>query len=249
MPKLEPKGTPDQKAEQKFWLKGRDKFLTGYCNSINKPAQCEGTKPRSLTGNPMKTCERFFSCPCECHWRVDEMFRITGLERKLVPNPEYQTPVSDFVMPEITEDPVGDVAATSAPVIGHPDDEPPTTAPSAPAVAPLAQRRTETGRAARGGLEAQVWDACFNMPGDDDLTPKQIVEWIAEKYKIPTPSTGAVNAVWERWVKLDFATLGKKPNRFTGFQHEGTWEELVRMKGSAKRQAKSAKTAMRLGRR
>lgn len=244
MPRLEPKN-----AEQRAWLKGRSKYCTGFCNNFNKPTQCEGTKLRSYKGDPMKTCEFYLTCPCECHYRVDEMFKATGLERKLVPNPEYMPPVSTFVMPDFAIDPLGPVAVTSGRVIAPDDDELDVTPPPAPAAAPLATRRTETGRAARGGLEAQVWDACFNMPGEDDLTPKQVVEWIAEKYKIPTPSTGAVNAVWERWVKLGFSTIAKKPNRFTGFSHEGTWEELVRMKGSAKRQQKSAKTAMKLGRR
>lgn len=244
MPKLEPKNP-----EQRAWLKERDKYCSGFCNDINKPAQCEGTKPRSFKGVGMKTCEFFQTCPCVCHWRIDEMFKSTGLERKLVPNPEYVSPVSQFVMPDFAEDPLGTVAVAANGVIGPDDNELDVTTPPAPAAAPLAVRRTETGRAARGGLEAQVWDACFNMPGEDDLTPKQVVEWIAEKYKIPTPSTGAVNAVWERWVKLGFATIAKKPNRFTGFSNEGTWEELARMKGSAKRQAKSAKVAMRLGRR
>lgn len=244
MPRLEPKN-----AEERAWLKTRSKYCTGFCNDINKPAQCEGTKPKSYKGVPMKTCEFYLDCPCECHYRIDQMFKVTGMERQLMPNPEYVAPVIEFHMPEFTEDPLGTVAVTSGGVIVPPDDELDVTTPPAPAVAPLAQRRTETGRAARGGLEAQVWDACFNMPGDDDLTPKQVVEWIAEKYKIPIPSTGAVNAVWERWVKLGFATIAKKPNRFTGFSNDGTWEELVRTKASAKRQIKTAKTAAKLGRR
>lgn len=244
MPKLEAKG-----AEQRAWLKDRAKNCTGFCNDFNKPAQCEGTKPRNYKGQPLPTCEYFSTCPCSCHWNVDQMFSMTGLDRKLVPNPEYVPPVAEFVMPDFTEDPLGTVAVADGGVIEPVDHERPVAVPPTPDATPLAHRRTETGRAARGGLEAQVWDACFNMPGEDDLTPKQVVDWIADKYKIPTPSTGAVNAVWERWVKLGFATVAKKPNRFTGFSNDGTWEELVRMKGSAKRQAKSAKVAQRLGRR
>lgn len=227
-------------AEQRAWLKDREKYPSGFCNEHGKPGQHEGQKPRSFKGAPMKTCPFWQTCPCECHWNVDQLFVMTGMERREVPNPEYTPPVSEFVMPDFIEDPLGDIAATGSGVIGPDGVEQPYTVPSSPAAAPLAQRRTDTGRAARGGLEAQVWDACFNMPGEDDLTPKQVGEWIAEKYKVPTPSSGAINAVWDRWERLEFATQAKKPNRFTGFCKEGTWEELARMKGSAKRQKKSA---------
>lgn len=240
---LVPKG-PD-KAEMQLWLKGRSKFMTGFCNDINKPAQHEGTKPRS-GGKPLSTCPFWLDCPCECHWNVDQLFKMTGMERKPVPNPEFVPYRSEFVMPEYA-DPLGSTP-TSSPdgTDTHPDDERPVTTPYAPAAAPLAERRTETGRAARGGLEAQVWDACFNMPGEDDLTPKMVAEWIADKYKIPTPSSGAINAVWDRWEKLGFATQAKKPNRFTGFTGEGTWDQLQRMKVSGKVQKKVNATKERL---
>lgn len=236
--------------DAKVWLKGRNKFMTGFCNDNGKPGQHEGQKPKSFSGKPLPTCEFAASCPCECHMLLDNMFKVTNMERKLVPNPEYAPERGEFVMPDFAENPLADPALAFGGVIGTPDVERRVAVPASTAAAPLATRRTETGRAARGGLEAQVWDACFNMPEDlGDLTPKMIVEWIATQYNIPTPSTGAVNAVWERWLKLGFCELGKKPNRFLGFVNDGTWEELARLKGSVKRQEKSAATAARLGRR
>lgn len=243
MPKLEAK-----KPDQRKWLKERKKYVTGFCNDINKPAQCEGTKPKSTSGKAMPTCEHYLTCPCICHYNIDMMFETTGLERKLIPNPEYVPERGEFLMPDIAEDPLGVVASTRDDIDAPPTVEHIVAATDGPATAPLAARRTPTGRAARGGLEAQVWDACSNI-GVDTPTPKQVSEWIAEKYKIPTPSTGAVNAVWDRWSKLGFAEQAKKPNRFLKFTGEGTWEELARLKGSVKRQEKSAKVAQRLGRR
>ena len=91
-----------------------------------------------------------------------------------------------------------------------------------------------------------MWDACSNIT-DEPITPKVVGDWIAEKYKIPTPSSGAINAVWDRWVKLNFAEQAKKPNRFVKFTGSGTWEELSRIKASIKRQQKSAASAARRG--
>lgn len=214
------------------WLKGRNKFLTGYCNEIGKPAQHEGTKPTSH-GKPLPTCPSWQICPCECHRSVDLLFEATGLERREMPNVEYNPPTSEFLMP-IIDDPIGlNDASTSDDIDTPPDIERPPTTPPRIAQTPLAQRRTETGRAARGGLEAQVWDACRSIE-ENILTPKVVGEWIAEKYHIPTPSSGAINAVWDRWEKLGFCKQGKKPNRFVEFTAEGTWEELARIKQSAK---------------
>lgn len=226
----------------KKWLKGRSKFMTGFCNDYGKPGQHEGQKPRS--GNkPLPTCAEWQTCPCNCHKMIDDMFEMTKMERRLVPNPEYAPQHDEFVMPEVVIDPLGVVASSGYGVTTPPDDERAVTVAPGPVAAPLAQRRSPLGYAARGALEAQVWDACFNMPGDDDLTPKQVSEWIAEKYKVPTPSTGAINAAWERWVKLGFCELGKKPNRFLGFCNAGTWEELQKIKASKKRQEKSSVAA------
>ena len=241
MPKLEPKN-----AEQRAWLKGRSKFCTGFCNDINKPAQCEGTKPKSYKGEPMPTCPFWLTCPCECHWNVDQLFKITGMERQLVPNPEYRTPESEFVIPETVIDPLGTVASSGDGVIGPDDDERPVAATWTPPAAPLAERRTETGRAARGGLEAQVWEACRTLDAEP-LTPKVIGEWLADKYHIPTPSSGAINAVWDRWDKLGFAKQGKKPNRFLGFTGEGTWEELARLKAKVKGEKRRSASELKRG--
>lgn len=245
MPILKPK-TPDERA----WLKGRNKYCSGFCNNYGKPAQCEGTKPRNTLNHALKTCPMWMVCPCECHHRVDEMFAMTGQERVPIPNPEYDPPLSEFLMPYVPDtlpdhDAVNGSGVTTPPNLEHPLDG--HTAPAADA---LASTRTPTGRAARGGLEAQVWEACTEWrKGALDVlcTPKMIADFIAERYKIPTPSSGAINAVWDRWTKIGFAQQAKKPNRFLGFTGEGSWEELLRIKARTKISKRSADSMARRG--
>lgn len=238
-------------ATDKAWLKGRNKHVTGFCNNVNKPAQCEGTKPTS-GGVALPVCEHYLTCPCECHYRIDKMFELGNMERQVVPNPNYVSKKAEFVMPEPVIDPATIVAVTPDGSITPQDPSEPVPVATAAKDAPLATRRTDTGRAARGGLEAQVWDALCHYLGigatqgevelGQPLTPKLLGEWIAEKYKIPTPSSGAINAVWDRWERLGFAEQAKKPNRFVKFTGSGSWEELVKLKSVNKRQEKQAKT-------
>lgn len=234
-------------SKDKAWVKGRNKNLTGFCNDNGKPGQHEGTKPKDWRGRPMPTCEFWDTCPCTCHQSVDKMFEMTGLERKLMPNPEYVPERGNFVIPVMVDSPLETVAVTSDDVSASLDVETVAIAPPRAAQPALVTRRTETGRAARGGLEAQVWEACHELKIIDPLTPKIISEWIVGKYKIPTPSTGAINAVWERWVKLGYCEIAKKPNRFVKFTGDGSWEELARIKGATKRQKKNSISAARRG--
>ena len=72
------------------------------------------------------------------------------------------------------------------------------------------------------------------------ITPRILADAIAEHYKIPTPSTGAIGAVWDRWSKLGFAKQEKQPVRFLDFEGQGTWDELQILKAKAKRAKKIA---------
>ncbi|SRR6266540_1563970 len=245
MEKLEAKN-PDR-AKKLEWLKDRNKYVTGFCNEHNKPGQHEGTKPKTQSGKGIKTCPYWQTCPCECHYNVDMLFEMTGQERLEIQNPEYAPYFGDFALPEYVEPTILEPALTVTGAIESPDLEHIATVPPAPAAEPLVARRTETGRAARGGLEAQVWEAIHALNGESDKTPKIVSEWIANKYVIPTPSSGAINAVWDRWTVLGFCEQAKKPNRFLKFTKEGTWDELQRLKNSAKVQKRSTESAQRRG--
>jgi hypothetical protein len=220
------------------------KFKTGFCNN----GDCEGNKPKTWRGKPKPTCKFWQTCPCECHKRIDDMFKMAEMPRQLIENPEYipekvHFDIMDYMKTSDEAVPFSPLA-TSGPdgVEGHAPDAP------RPAAAPLAARRTDTGRAARGGLEAQVWEQCqVFAAGGIEATPKVLADLIADKYKIPTPSTGAIGAVFNRWEKIGFAKQGKKPIRFLGFTGEGTWQELEVIKAKAKRTRKQTQSAARRG--
>jgi hypothetical protein len=222
------------------------KIKTGYCAN----GYCEGTKPKSWRGTPVPTCKFFATCACECHVRFDEIFKIAGEPRILIENAEYIPDLIEFHIEDYMN--LGDSSGALNPdgADGSPSMERPVESQPARSPVMLASRRTDTGRAARGGLEAQVWDLCrvFMSKGMEGLvTPKLLAEAIADHYKIPTPSTGAIGAVFDRWEKLGFAKQAKKPVRFMGFEGKGTWEELQILKGKTKRERKASQSAARRG--
>jgi hypothetical protein len=238
----------ETRAKDKQWLKGRDKYVSGYCNSFNKKPAHEGEKPRSPSGKPLKTCPMWDSCPCECHYKIDKMYESIGQPRVVeMPNPEYIPEKSPFVMPE---DPIPDdpsIPLHDAGVNGHPITESPAAANVAtPTHASLPP--TPTGRRHRGQLEYEVLEVCTRwVAGEFDeanCIPKFVAATIAHEQGIPTPSTGAVQAVWDRWEKLGIATQAKKPARFTGWDgdFDGTATALTKLKASRRRQEKSAKS-------
>lgn len=240
--------TEAEKAKIKKWLKDRNKYPSGFCNENGIPKQSvghEGSQPTDWQGTPMMTCPDWMNCPCDCHYRLDVMFELGGIERHEVANPKYVRPVSDFVIPP----------PSFASPLGDPNDPTGTQhdpfAPAGPTATPLAQRRTPLGYAGRGTLEAQVWD-CMNTHVEViklgvAMTTLMTSEWIAEHYEVPTPSRGAIQAVWKRWEQLGYCIVGTKPVSFLGFTSAGTWEQLERLKADAKRQKKSAQAADKRG--
>lgn len=244
----------EERAKIKKWLEGRNKYPSGFCNEHGIPARSvshEGTRPTDYKGNPMKTCHLWQTCPCECHYKLDVMFEMGEMERHEVPNPLYVRVPTQFVMPEVKNPLTGAVASSPGGVSG-PDGDEEAYAPLPVAdTTPLAQRRTPLGYAGRGTLEAQVWDAVTKhldmMNLGIPITTLVISDWIATEYKVPTPSRGAIQAVWVRWQKLGYGKLESKPVRFGGFTGDGSWEELERMKGAVKRKQKSDQAAAKRG--
>ena len=211
--------------------KGRHKILSGYCSM----GLCEGTKPKSASGKALRTCHWWLECPCKCHADIDEMFESMGMERKLMSNPEYSPDMGNFIMPdpfdETLEKPFvkkgGPIDTERVGTQGLNSDRILSGEVFAPTV---------SGRRAKGQLEYQVLEACnkavVNWPEEIEITPKRIAEYIANREGIEPPSTGAIDAVWNRWVKMKFAEKGSKPVRFLGFTGGDTQtiDELERVK-------------------
>lgn len=219
-------------------------FLTGFCSI----GHCEGLKPRSPSGKPLKTCTRVliygaktWSCKCKCHVDLDRMFEMMGMERYVEQNPEYVPEKATYVMPTLEERVALSIERRSVPTV--------TIESPAPEHVPATVARvftpTESGRAGRGQLELWVKQTCDQWIVDqpeNQCTPQWISDTIAEKEGIKSPSVGAINAVFERWTKLNFALIGRKPVRFVGYTDEGVKHGLEGLKVRAKMQRASSGT-------
>lgn len=194
-------------------------MVTGFCHSgwheghkINKP-----------------TCKFWIVCPCDCHTNISRMMEIAEMERVLQDNSNWSPP-KIFVRidrAEIAAERV--VAAPGARVIQS----------EAPMLMPNRVERdfapTESGRAARGQLEAQVrevTDVWVSEPGDN-CTPQYVKDQIIKLFG-ETKSTGAIDAVFRRWSDVGFATIAAKPTRFVGYTPAGIQQGLEALRAKAK---------------
>jgi hypothetical protein len=203
-------------------------WMSGFCCV----GHCEGTNPKgALSGTPMQTCTFADSCTCNCHATITKMFEMTGLERTVQQNPSYVPVERTWQLPSVeerlamrsrkTETAVPTIVASPVPDVLPPD-----------AVVEFAP--TESGRRPKGELEDRVkkvtdaWTGMASLGGKmRDCTPAWIAEQIDEENP---PSTGAITAVFDRWVAYGFATVEKKPTRFTGYTPEGVKKGLYTMK-------------------
>lgn len=259
-----------QKATDKAWLVGRNKFPTGYCATVNIPEQSqghEGTSPTSWKGTPMRVCTDYLTCPCTCHYQIDQMYQMLGIDR---PIPEQSTAYmahvraqcAEFEMPDRWESPILAPLSSVGGTDALPDDEGPVTVPSRPVLAPLSTHPlhgtvrpgftpTPTGRRARGQLEYDVLTVCDEFVHDvyewEYCLPKLVSERIAVMNQSEPPSTGAINAVWDRWEALGFAKQEKKPSRFSDFVIDGSHQTLANLKNEAKRTKKRAQAEIKRG--
>ena len=259
-----------KKATDKKWLEGRSKYPTGFCATINVPEMSqghEGTSPRSWNGKPMRVCTDIEHCPCECHYQIDQMYAMINQPR---PEPE-QSPaylaylrevLAEFEMPDVWESPVMDPLSSPDGTDAPPDDERPVATLPVPALGGISaiittsggQTRytpTPTGRRARGQLEFDVLFVCDEFARDvyewEYCTPKLIAERIGIMNQTEPPSTGAINAVWDRWEKLGFAKQDKKPSRFVGFVIDGSHETLERLKNNVRKNKRLQQAEQRRG--
>lgn len=226
-------------------------YMSGFCGIGSH----EGTRPKSPSGVPMKTCNpvltymgKTWNCGCRCHSDLDKMFEMTGMERTLQENPEYIPAKITAWMPSPEERLASSIAASPVPtrIIESP----------APALAPATVARdytpTASGRAGRGQLELWVKLACdewlLEMP-EDRCTPGWLSRKIAAMQGVGEPSQGAIDSVLKRWVGFGFATMGSKPTRFTGYTVEGIKVGLEVLKMRSKQRERYQQAASKRGER
>ena len=234
------------------------KAKSGFCNSIGKPPQHEGTKPLSSSGIPMPVCLDWENCACACHTLVSKMYADLGMERE---PPEQSHDYLVWVRSQQYEfdgsvEPLDgglDVLSNSDGVTIPGDVEgaynPPPSAHNRHASAPFTP--TPTGRRARGQLEYDVLQVCREFADGvydwEHCTPKAVSERIGRLNATEPPSTGAINAVWDRWERLEFATQAKKPSRFLQFTGDSSQQALLLLKGSIRREKKRTKAEIKRG--
>lgn len=200
--------------------------LTGFCSM----GQHEGTKPRGYNGTPLKVCEFWQVCTCDCHKQITQMCEMTGTPRVPMPNPEYIVPPRTYWMPS---DEPGYALPTGAPEI---DAE-------GVAIPEKVVKTTETGRTQRGGLESWVQRECLAWLVDRDpeygLTVRILSDEIGRIEGITPPSQGAIAAVFDRWVKYDYAIISTdRPRRFLGLTDQGQQNGLDWCRANYKKMAK-----------
>ena len=230
----------------------RDKHVAKYKTGFCAKNWCEGQNPKTFSGAPAPTCKSWATCPCSCHTMYDQMYAATGMAREVVNNSEYRAPKGQFWMPSPEErialHASSDIVRPNAPVVVE---------SPLPEAVPVTLRRsytpTATGRAARGELEAWVKDECDIWVVEQDgtlCTPPYLANEIGRKQGIKQPSVGAISAVFDRWVKIGFANIEKKPTRFISYTDQGIRLGLEGCKDKAKRAKRSAEAeaGRRIGR-
>lgn len=217
------------------------KHKTGQCAQ----GWCEGTKPVTWKGTPAPTCKMWQVCGCTCHEMYDMMFAASDKPRELVDYSEYKPPRGQFWIPSPEER--MEMLALSRPGV---TDTPTLVESPLPDTLPATLRRTftptATGRAARGELESWVKEQCDVWLVETTLgqmppcTPVYLAEEIGKAQGIKPPSVGAISAVFERWMKMDFARVEKKPTRFIAYTEQGIRLGLEGCKDKARRAKRSA---------
>lgn len=225
------------------------KFKTGLCDA----GFCEGSrKINSRTEKPVKTCDKWKTCPCECHKMYDTMFREAGMPRQVVDNSGYSPDHARYWMPTPEERALLNASSISAPTGTPVRVESPAPGRVPPSIA-RPYSPTATGRAARGELEAWVRRVCDTWLLDEEqiiCTPNYVSIEIQKLEGLgKPPSVGAISAVWERWVSLGFAKIEKKPTRFIGYTDAGIQYGLEALKEQAKQQHRSKQAATKRGQR
>lgn len=194
-------------------------YTTGFCNS----GLHEGKSPTSPSGKPMKVCTAVGLCACECHRKIDRMYEMAKVERVVQQNPRYViAPNVDLTwLLQVREDALIADGSTITRPIERPSADVPGLLESARTFTP-----TGDGYRQRGQLEVEVQRICNRkMAGEFgfSMTPAKIAELIDPDNP---PSSGAIGAVFNRWEKIGYAKIHRKPLYFVTYTVEGLRDGL-----------------------
>lgn len=183
----------------------------------------EGSRPR-CHGEPVKTCDAYQLCPCECHTQIDELFQLQGKPREVVLNPDYQPKLHAHLFAEECIVPDGIVVNQS----------PGELICLAPGLVPAHLVRkfgtTPSGRFARGELEIKVKEVVdawtverefsdrdeFGSPQIEPCTPPYVANEISKATGTKV-AFGGVNSVFNRWKEMDIALFADHPYRLIAY--------------------------------
>ncbi|QOR56211.1 hypothetical protein SEA_LINETTI_67 [Gordonia phage Linetti] len=212
-------------------MRGGIMYKTGFCDI----GSCEGTAPVSPSGKPMKVCTMHEICECSCHTKFDRMYKMANTERRVHQNPNYvpyQYPdLSEYLTPTVELEGASLSVGVDTRV---PRERPSESAPGLLELAPV-YTGTPTGQRQRGQLEAEVQQVCHRaMMGEFDelMTPQVIAELIDRDNP---PSTGAIGAVFNRWERIGYAKIHRKPLYFQHLTVEGMRDGLEALRRRAKK--------------
>jgi hypothetical protein len=222
---------------------------SGFCSN----GWCEGVAAKTWRGNPAPTCKFWENCPCFCHDMISRMFAESGMERILVEKSAYQVDDGGFKHPTEAERALW-AAEKAARSRATTPDAPTVIESPAPGIVPAIAARTfdptATGRAARGELEQWVLEVTNVYAVDKEpepCTPQAIAIEIGRRQGISPPSSGAVNAVLNRWLEYKFAIVERKPTRFIGYTSAGINKGLDLLKEEYKTAERQRKDKMMRG--
>ncbi|QOP65398.1 hypothetical protein SEA_DIABLA_72 [Gordonia phage Diabla] len=205
-------------------------YKTGFCGI----GHCEGTAPVSPSGKPMKVCTAHEICKCECHAKFDRMYKMANTERRLHENPNYvpyQYPdLSEYLKPTVELEGTSLLGGATTRV---PRERPSESAPGLLELAPV-YTGTPTGQRQRGQLESEVQHVCHQamMGAYDELMTPQAIAMLIDPDN--PPSTGAIGAVFNRWERIGYAKIHRKPLYFQHYTVEGMRDGLEALRRRAK---------------
>lgn len=218
------------------------KWISGFCTSKH----CEGTQPVNHKGTPLKVCVAIGDgpgaknrCGCKCHKDIDKMYESAGLPRVAQQSPLWK-PAPSPDLSWLYEDRKSELDAF---VPDRSQGTPAHVEPARDHGIPVEQprhddaERTPSGYRRKGQLEDSVQEVCtgylkgeYESDGNGDMTTKHIAALIDAENP---PSPGAVQAVLERWEKLGYAEMRRKPVGFQMLTVEGMEKGLRRMQQEA----------------